>query len=536
MPRLCIMSWNLRTFATQVPSQAFLRVVPVIILKSHADVVCIQELQTGKGVTGVVGAQISASSANAVKTLTDALAQTDSLAGWRYDFSGTDSGRKPGSTPKMRDAYAFLWKQSPSKSDFAHDDPLDEINAMAEPVILGQQGADNFPGRRPGMLTVNVRAGKVTVPVNLISYHAQTPANQFSKKKGAGCGIDSLATLPEIGGGQWKSNGNQKSYTASVTPLPQVDTVVLGDFNFTMGKEQKFDPYKNLLTNYEACISTYQDPVKTTYSMKPTEALRLVSAYDNIFVLRKHNSFTPALKFSTPGWFDFIRDEAKKLGDAIGCRFGTESAWYVIHLDNFKKQHAQDGISDHIPVWAECTISGQDATAQHIKPTSSARNNSLIHAILGTWDAQTGRYLDVAADTNRQDMVKALRAFLDGGEIPDEVRAPILKSMSIDYSKNPIVMTMLSGLLTQPKTSPFSKKDFEKNFEKNFAGYIDRICTGRLLYVHEAELLAVLEEKALTLHSVEGGKYVETPLNPKGKSAVHIYYQTRHFFRWDQQP
>jgi hypothetical protein len=109
--------------------------------------------------------------------LLNALIVADPGAAWRCEVSGADSG----SQTHMRDAYAFLWKQQPVNSNCAHAESPNQIDAMSEAVILRQVPKDNFPGRRPGMLTMNVRAGATVVPLNIVSFHAQTPVNKFSK-------------------------------------------------------------------------------------------------------------------------------------------------------------------------------------------------------------------------------------------------------------------------------------------------------------------------------------------------------------------
>ena len=80
----------------------------------------------------------------------------------------------------MRDAYVFLWKRTPSTSRAAHDDPAHAINLFLSPVILQQPGFyDRFPGRRPGMIVLGVKAdaGARTVPFKVVSLHAATPCN-----------------------------------------------------------------------------------------------------------------------------------------------------------------------------------------------------------------------------------------------------------------------------------------------------------------------------------------------------------------------
>ena len=199
MPRLRVLSWNIRTFGTHPVTEGDLRNIAQIMAGSQADIVCIQELMTGKGIEGQVGSPISQGSIDLMNALRLVLASADPGADWQVGCSGVNSG-KGRTVKKMRDAYAFLMKGSPSRSANAHSDPVAAIQPLSDPVILRQPGNDNFKGRRPGMITVYVVTKSVT-PVNIVSFHAATPCNTYSKGKGAGYSIASLATLPEVGGG-----------------------------------------------------------------------------------------------------------------------------------------------------------------------------------------------------------------------------------------------------------------------------------------------------------------------------------------------
>lgn len=528
MARLRILSWNLRTFASHPPTAGDLRILADIILASQADIVCVQEVQIGTGVVGTVGAPISVTSLDAVGALNEALHEGDPGGDWWMACSGANSGI----SDHMRDAYAFFWKQQPSHSKYAHPEAPDKIDDLAEPVILRQLGEDAFPGRRPGMLTVNVYAGKAVAPVNIISYHAATPVNQFSKGAGSGYGINSLATLPEIGGGMQKGTGRSWTYEESVTALPQIDTVVVGDFNYSMDETWAAFTYKNLLSNYRACVSDPDHVVLTTYAASGQEPLRLVSSYDNIFVLLKHSTFIPVLTFSSSGCMDFIQEAAKKLGQAIGfSNFGTEAAWYVIYQDLYKQQHATRGLSDHLPVWAEFTLGARDATAQHIQPTSGAENNCLLHAVYGAPDH--GMYVAPDAGARRTAMVTALRGYRTARAIPSDgrmapVRAAILSAMINDFAAQPTSVTDLQVLLGQT-ANPFDVDGFDELFGR----YIANIASGRMLYVHEAELLACLGDFPLTVWYLDRGQYRSAILNPAGpQPPVQIFHQGLHFSRW----
>jgi hypothetical protein len=532
VPTLRALSWNIRTFGTYTPSAEDVRRIASIVTNSQADVVCIQELMIGDGVVGQVGARISDQSLNIVRDLGTALGTADPNAGW----SGAVSGVNSGISDHMRDAYAFVWKSKPANSGNVHAQPVDTITSLGDPVILRQVGIDNFPGRRPGMLTLSVQAGSTVTPLNVISYHAPTPCNRFSKGIGSGVGINALASLSEVGGGTWSSNGHLWTYEPDDTPLPQIDTVVLGDFNFSMDQNQAPNTYKNLLTNYQGCVSRPDSVVYTTYAPSGADALRLVSAYDNLFVLKAHAQFAPALTYAQSGSIDFIADAAKQLGDAIGFQpsnldVGKIAAWYVIHQDQYKRQHAQRGLSDHLPVWADFTVAAGGATASHIQPTVSADNNSLLHAVFGT--AVNGVYTDTNAAQHRTSLVTQLTSYATNGAFPSggnlaPLRATALLSMLALFGSNPIAAQGLNALLANPAINPFS----DQVFTNLYGLYLTTITNGRPFVPSEAGLVALALNVTIDLNTIEHGQFVTTTFNPGTQTTVTIFRQALQFYRW----
>lgn len=523
MARLRVLSWNIRTFGTHEPHEVDFKKIAEIIVASQADIVCVQELMIGLGVVGNVGAEISQASLDIISNLTMLLHDLDPGGDWWHAVSGVNSGR----ADHMRDAYAFLFKQKPAASTSAHAEPLDEIDDLSEPIILRQPGQDHFPGRRPGLFTVTVRSGNAVTLVNIISYHAPTPPNKFPG--GAGQGINALATLLEVGGGRYVND----KYVPATNPLPQIDTIVLGDFNYSMDVDGADKPYQNLLSNYTACISTLSRVRPTTYSTDSTAGLRLVSAYDNIFVLLKHDSFAPSLTLAGSDVINFIEDAARQLGDAIGFYppdIGTEAAWYVIYQDLYKRQHATRGLSDHLPVWAEFAVGDGDGTAAHIRPTSGADNNCLLHAIFGT---QTdGVYVAADATARRTEFVNTLQGYRTNQAIPANgslgpLRNALLSSMWNDFELEPDAAQLLAQLLAN-NDNPF----LAPGFDELFGRYIGFIESGRMLYVHEAKAIACLANITVVLHYVDRGTYHTMTLNPNQPNPVDIYHQALHFSRW----
>jgi endonuclease/exonuclease/phosphatase family metal-dependent hydrolase len=532
MPGLRILSWNIRTLGSHPKTGDDIYRIANIILDSKADIVCIQELMIGNGVVGAVGADISQGSFDIIKSILEDLAAMDDEALWW----GTVSGVNSGVSDHMRDAYAFLWKQVPGASKDRHANPVDSILALGEPVILRQVPADHFPGRRPGMLSVNIVVGNTTTPLNIISYHAPTPCNKFSKGSGSGYGINALATLPEIGGGMQQSTGHTWSYVDSVTPLPQIDTIVLGDFNYSMDDKHAPFTYKNLFDNYQACVSTPEKPTFTTYSPNPQQALRLVSAYDNIFVLKKHSTFQPSCIFN--GRFeciDFIKDEAEQLGEEMQIDdVGAREVWSFVHTDDYGKQHAVHGLSDHLPVWAEFTIGGGStaSTSQRILSTSGAGNNCLLHAIYGV--LTNGQYFDGTAQTRRNNLFSSLMQYLKQKAFPSvTIRNAVLSGMINVFSGDAGVITLLRAFLLNAAVDPFTSV-LLRRFGELLGEYALGIKGNRMLYVHEAEVLAEIDNITVVLWLVDRGQYRSQTINagPGRAGTVTIFHQGYHFSRF----
>lgn len=517
------MSWNIRTLGVHPAIPDDLERLASTILTALADIVCIQEVQAGKNVSAQVGAPVSPDVVKNVGDLLDVLKKRDPNGQWAQGLSGISCG----DADHMRDAYAFLWKGSPKNSDpqFTHPDPVDEISS-GNISILRQQPTDNFPGRRPGMWQVNVKNGNATVPANIISYHARNPINKLD---GAGEGIRKLATLGEIGGGMRKCQSGRWTYIESVKPLPQIDTLVLGDFNFTMDHEDAPKAYRNLLSNYQACISVPGKVTYTTYGTQSTEAFRAVSAYDNIFVLKGHAGFTPLYVFTGNfGCKDFIQDAAIELGTAIGGKFDALDTWYVIHQDLYKGQYAVRGLSDHMPVWADFAI-GAGSPSQAILNTSTADNNGLLHAMFGQQD-NTGQYIAADAATRRQRLIEVLDQCLNDQKftIP-EFRTPILLALKEQFFNYNNTQLMLGKFINNPNRDPFDDSVFGDRLDE----YIQILKDGRRLFRHEAEILCYIYQTTLELWRLEAGQFKSIKINDDGSRApVHVFGQIHHFSRF----
>jgi hypothetical protein len=478
-------------------------------------------------VGGRVGDPISQGSRDIVAGLGDALAALDPKAGWQWAVSGVNSGV----SDQGREAYAFVWKATPAGSVVPSKDPVGAIALISEPVILPQPPTDDFPGRRPAMIAALVTTKTAVTPVNIISYHAPPPCNQFSKGAGSGYGINALATLPEVGGGLQGALTGAWVYRDGTTPLPRVATIVLGDFNFTMDDDAAGGAltYRNLLTNYQGCVSTPGAVQKTTYAPDATHTLELGSAEDNIFLLKKHESFTPTLATTDSGVIDFIQAQSKILGEPIGFHdagTGTHPGWYVIHRDRDQRQHAVRGLSEHLPVWAEFTVADNDKTAAHIRPTCAAHNNSLIHAMFGADNG--GVFIDATAAQRRLKLVTSLQSSAATAAFTSTVfRDAVLEAMLNDVGADPTAALLLQRLIGNTD-DPFAVP----NFPALLAGYITNLLNGRMLSVQEVALLAIVNGVSVMRHYLDRGHWKTDPVNADAGTPVHIYQQGLHFWRW----
>ncbi len=525
------MSWNLRTFGSQeIRADDYRRIVD-IILNSNADVVCIQEVQCGPYCPRELGANIDFSISWLLIMIRMKLAAGDPGAGWDSDVSGVNLAM----TGSMRDAYAFFWKKTPKSSKYAHSDPVNQIEKISSPVILRTPKSRSFPGRRPGMFSINVITAKSVTPVNIVSYHALTPCNKFKASKGAGLGINKLAEFLEIGG---EIVLRQAGYPLKpLNPLPQMDTIVLGDFNYCMTKSLATEVYKNLLTNYQPCINdpSEEEQRKTTYSADPSEPFKESSAYDNIFVLKKHDKFTPSLVFNdSTGVIDFIRDEAEKLGQAAGIQYWpTETAWYVIYKDTYKDQHAKYGLSDHLPVWSDFTVNdgSSSTTSSNILPTSGDNNNCLFHAVFGVLNPFTGMYVDGNARQNRTNLADALATYNAGNPFPNlNVQQAVLRAMYVSYEGYTEVTDKLAELIASDGgINPFAQ-DWFANY---YIGYLFGMRIGRMMYVEEVELVAMHWNITINLYGINQGSYDYIQVNPGQGQTVSIFHHGLHFNRYN---
>lgn len=534
---LKVVSWNLRTFgAPTVPDSVLDYIADIIVDELNPDVVCLQEIQIGSQAGLYIDNPISPSIITQLDSLLAKLQTRQGLANWQYCISGTNSSDRAKS---MTDAYAFYWKVTPSQQ--SHVDAPHAITLLQGPTILRQEGGDHFPGRRPGLITLDVtrEPSEAPVPFNLISWHAAVPCNTWGKtttlKKGVSSGraINALATLTDIGGGiQYKSPGSRDDYQfVNAYPLPNIDTLIVGDFNFSMAARDSDFVYKNLTTNYTPCVSTFDNVVLTTYSPDPDKPFVGSSSYDNIFILKPHAGLQPGLSFSgNSGAYNFIAEAARLYDPVQPWTFSQMSnAWYVCYQNRYKRQYAVKGISDHLPVWADITVEQSSLGNSHIKATSGDDHNSMFHALLGAsvLGINGPIYFDADAATHRQQFVDYLKQTLQLANLGPN-RVAILSAMVDAFETWPDEKENVEFLLRNPDFDPTTASKWHEMVET----YLQGILGGRMLFVAELAVAAVWQNCSIKLWYTENGFYASGMLNPGQLDEREIYHAGLHFFHY----
>lgn len=522
-----ILSWNIRTFGDPPSPGPAMRELAQIMLESQADVICIQEVQIGRDTPPLIGAPVSKDILVELMILVKYLHAMDPLAEWALQLSPINNSDVAKS---MRDAYVFIWKTRPSKSKTAHDTPVVAIDMLMNPVILRQPGSDHFPGRRPGMMVFSVtgKAGDRPIPLNVVSWHAATPCNTIAKggKVSSGCAIIELATLPEIGGELSRVSGREY-VLVPCNELPETDTIVLGDFNYSFAESGALTAYANLLKNYIPCVCNPDRIIPTTYSTDPLKPFVGSSSYDNIYSLPSNRDFESGIVFAKNSHvFNFIAEQAIALGDASGLKyFARDVAWYLIFIDKYKKQYSESGLSDHLPVWADFKVGGGNTANPRIQPTNGDNNNCLFHATYGA-PGDWGLYTDAEAADHRTALATWVAARTSANLGP--ARNDLIAAMIAQFQNVPAALELLDPLL-EVDTDPF----LVEGFAELVATYAGTIRTGRMLFWHEAALLAFQTGRTINLYRFLDGTYQPLVLNPGQGETFNIYHFGQHYFRYN---
>jgi len=334
-----VMSWNIRTFdvGTLAPD---LTNMANIIIHEDADIVCVQEIQIGYGVPNLIDAPISAPQQAVVAALHAALVANDGASGWLFAFSGANRG-----TPingGMRDAYAFFYKATPQT---AGRYPAIALNAG--PGISPPAGQGWYPGRRPGWIQLNLTdpgAPATNTLIYIYSIHAAT--NQMAVPNAA----QAIRYMPTLVGGQGPG------FAGAAFPLPNIATLVVGDFNYDANAlPAGGGPYANLMVNYSMGIpGNAGAPVGSTYALgnppvggPPVN--KTANLYDNIFHLMPGSQGVPPAGSlviagtANPTVYDFISVMMPAL---VAGGLTNNAAFWAL----YKTQHGHGGVSDHLPV------------------------------------------------------------------------------------------------------------------------------------------------------------------------------------------
>ncbi len=534
---LKVVSWNLRTFGIpKVPAAALDYIADIIVGDLNPDIVCLQEIQIGSYVGRTIGSKISVGITSQLDDLLNRLMTRQPLANWFYTVSGTNNSARAKS---MTDAYAFFCKGTPSAQ--SHANAPYAITFLQAPRILRQNryGGDKFPGRRPGLITLDVTptSGEPPVPFNIISWHAPTPCNTFGKTKhttSSGRAINALATLDDIGGSMqiYRTVDGVRDYIFERQgPLPQIDTIILGDFNYRMDINYSDFVYRNLTDNFQPCVSTYRNTVLTTYSPDPNKPFQGSSSYDNIFVLKPHRNFRPGLSFTgNGGSFDFIAAAARAYNVVQPWTYAEmEEAWYVCYGEGYKLQYSKPGVSDHLPVWAEITVTQSSLGNSHIKATSSDGDNGVFHALFGVafpgFDGPV--YYDGQAALHRQQFATYLVNTITPMGFAT-IRTPVVAAMIRYFATTPDYLASAKFLVTNPTFNPFGTD----RWTEMVAAYIQGILGGRPIMVEELDLLALCFNSTIKLWFIDDAEYKSRIINDGQVNRGEIYQSGQSFFRY----
>ena len=339
-----VMSWNLRTFNESKPTHIVTKIRDYI-LEKHIDILCIQEVQAGAGTKRQreIGTSVTTGIQKKLDELNALLKNSDKHSNWKYTTTGLNSSGEG----RMRDSYAFFYKETPQVNT-SNSNPANKITLAASvdgasnnPIIIRWGYKNGF--RRPGKIKfiVSVGSSKTDVPLEIYSFHAP------SYNDGPTTGVKQLASC---------TGGIGPSDTNFPVPDPQIPKIILGDFNCPKINIPPLpnQPYFSFNKYYRMCIGTAANPIKTTYTSTapaPTTPahtpVTLTNPYDNIYSLKQQASSDPELVLvGTGAAFDFINEEIYK---------SSASPATIFH-ELYGVQHTPSGVSDHLPVYQEFSL------------------------------------------------------------------------------------------------------------------------------------------------------------------------------------
>lgn len=326
-----LVSWNIKDFGTYDYSSTMDFMADIL---KEADVVMILEVACDRVSKGIrIGSRATRTCAfDAVEEMRQLLEKNDGGTEWSAFVSGVNAGSL------RRDAYAVLWKDTPSLSKFPSS-----ITAPSKIELLGEvdildSAIHVFPDRRPGIANFRLTdstGGTRTIPV--IAFHASVPTDSMDAKKS----IYAMAN------------------TVEDLKLPNV--IIGGDFNVDFDTQTPF--YKQFVTDFglTCCIGNPDVPgsgKKTSLVSKWASGTveYTSSAYDNFF-------FKGAgLRFLGASSIDFILTYANEYYYTLTAASGLFQAWKKLYPRHQAKaqfgqhKYLPEAVSDHLPVYLNIEI------------------------------------------------------------------------------------------------------------------------------------------------------------------------------------
>lgn len=366
MPRLKLMTWNLRTFGSNT-TQNDLDQIAAVINGEGVDVVCIQEIQVGNAANRVgapidsaIRRQLDALRASLQNQLNQTLGRFYSA--WKYDVSGANKGLAwglwAGDSNSMRDAYAVFWLKKPADIP-GRNNHFNSISLERLDILDLDQNANlRWPGRRPGIAVLLLDHASIPngMNVNIVSLHAAT---NRAAHPNASDSIRFLPRLSEVGGAfipQVGVNGWQ------VLPPPRTPTIVLGDFNHNPGASYDGlinagnSSYYSLGLNQGSTVyrTAQHNPPPLPNSIAPVNLTG--SLYDNILHQQTYRQGAPhrITPVAPSSAVDFISTSMQASVNLLGG--DTDLNRRAAFASLYKQQHMPTGLSDHLPVVQEFDI------------------------------------------------------------------------------------------------------------------------------------------------------------------------------------
>ncbi|MEM9548017.1 MAG: hypothetical protein AAGA77_18695 [Bacteroidota bacterium] len=368
---LRVMTWNLRKFGSNKPTEDAKEAYEETIKKIEPDIILIQEIQM-KGPKSPGGdVSIETRLPTDVKESVDVLAQITNIVltlnePMYYYLSGANSAEER----SMTDCYAIFFKK-----EIMNDDG-EIITLRAIESDKGIQIVDDFvtpypnDTRRPGLIDIEIRRGNtLSTTLRLLTVHAayrQSSKSMF-------LAINGLSQSEKIGGTRWTRNHYYfPYYTVEQKNTENLTTIFVGDFNsndqIVLGqitnkyvKNISEHIYSFPCNNYLYCETPPRAGTGTTYKIfkiDETDPNKISltensSRYDKIFFLRdsKNKDLIKIINEKNGKVFDFINYMVKLNVDAP-----DQEELGELFKNYYRQQEGKKGLSDHAPYYSDFTI------------------------------------------------------------------------------------------------------------------------------------------------------------------------------------